>query len=58
MSEAAVSYAAIILADAEVEITAEKLLALTQAAGIEEVEPVSETGRVWRYGLIGQTSNW
>lgn len=29
------------MADAEVEITAEKLLSLTQAAGIEGVEPVS-----------------
>ena len=34
-SEAAVSYAALILADAEVEISAEKLLALTKAANIE-----------------------
>ena len=39
-SEAAVSYAALILADAEVEISAEKLLALTKAANIE-VQPVS-----------------
>lgn len=39
-SEAAVSYAALILADAEVEISAEKLLALTKAAKIE-VQPVS-----------------
>lgn len=41
MSEAAVSYAAIILADADVEITSDKLLTLVQAAGIEDVEPVS-----------------
>ncbi|ODQ65017.1 ribosomal protein 60S [Nadsonia fulvescens var. elongata DSM 6958] len=40
MSEAAVSYAALILADAEIEITAEKLLALTKAAGVEDVEPI------------------
>ncbi|RCK65463.1 60S acidic ribosomal protein P1-B [Candida viswanathii] len=32
-NEASVSYAALILADAEQEITAEKLLALTKAAG-------------------------
>ncbi|KAF5103726.1 hypothetical protein D0Z03_000098 [Geotrichum reessii] len=38
-SEAAVSYAALILADAEVEISAEKLLALTKAAKIE-VQPI------------------
>jgi len=38
-SELAVSYAALILADDGVEITADKLLALTKAAGIE-VEPV------------------
>ncbi|CDO52209.1 hypothetical protein DV451_005098 [Geotrichum candidum] len=34
-SEAAVSYAALILADAEIEISSEKLLALTKAAGAE-----------------------
>lgn len=39
-SEAAVSYASLILADAEIEITADKLLALTKAAGLD-VEPVS-----------------
>jgi large subunit ribosomal protein LP1 len=33
MSDALVSYAALILADAGVEITSEKLLTLTQAAG-------------------------
>ncbi|CAN6648044.1 large ribosomal subunit protein P1A [Trichomonascus vanleenenianus] len=38
-SEAAVSYASLILADAEIEITADKLQALTKAAGIE-VEPI------------------
>ncbi|KAL6450506.1 RPP1B 60S acidic ribosomal protein P1-B [Candida maltosa Xu316] len=32
-SEASVSYAALILADAEQEITSEKLLAITKAAG-------------------------
>lgn len=41
MSELAVSYAALILADAEVEITADKLQALVTAAGVENVEPVS-----------------
>ncbi|KAK9453807.1 60s acidic ribosomal protein-domain-containing protein [Dipodascopsis uninucleata] len=39
MSEAAISYAALILADAEVEITSDKLLSLTKAAGVE-VEPI------------------
>uniref|UniRef100_A0A060T799 ARAD1B17974p n=1 Tax=Blastobotrys adeninivorans TaxID=409370 RepID=A0A060T799_BLAAD len=39
MSEAAVSYATLILADSEVEITADKLLALTKAAGVD-VEPI------------------
>jgi hypothetical protein len=39
-SEAAVSYAALILADAEIEITSDKLLALTKAAGVE-VDSVS-----------------
>ncbi len=39
-SEAAVSYAALILADAEIEISSEKLLALTKAAGAE-VDSVS-----------------
>lgn len=47
MSEAAVSYAAIILADADVEITSEKLLALTSAAGIEDVEPVCDSFEMW-----------
>lgn len=40
MSNLAVSYAAIILADADVEITADKLLTLTKAANIEDVEPI------------------
>ncbi|KAK9388749.1 ribosomal protein 60S [Lipomyces mesembrius] len=39
MSETAISYAALILADAEVEITSDKLLSLTKAAGVE-VEPI------------------
>ena len=34
MSDAAVSYAALILADADVEISAEKLLTLTSAANL------------------------
>ncbi|ABN65043.1 predicted protein [Scheffersomyces stipitis CBS 6054] len=34
-TEASVSYAALILADAEVEITSEKLLAITKAAGAD-----------------------
>lgn len=40
MSDAAVSYASLILADAEVEISAEKILTITKAAGVD-VEPVS-----------------
>ena len=40
MSSAAVSYAALILADAEIEISSDKLLALTKAAGVE-VDSVS-----------------
>lgn len=32
--------ASLILADAEVEITSEKLITLVNAAGIEEVEPI------------------
>ncbi|KAK9470482.1 ribosomal protein P1 [Dipodascopsis tothii] len=39
MSESAISYAALILADADVEITSDKLLALTKAANVE-VEPI------------------
>jgi large subunit ribosomal protein LP1 len=42
MSEAAVSYATLILADAEVEVSAEKILAITKAAGVT-VEPVRIT---------------
>lgn len=41
MAETAVSYAALILADAEVEITSDKLQTLVKAAGVTEVEPVS-----------------
>lgn len=40
-SEAAVSYASLILADAEIEITSDKLMALTKAAGVA-LEPVSQ----------------
>ncbi|CUM55825.1 unnamed protein product [Debaryomyces tyrocola] len=38
-TEASVSYAALILADAEIEITSDKLLAITKAAGasVEDV---------------------
>ncbi|KAK7206153.1 60S acidic ribosomal protein P1-alpha 5 [Myxozyma melibiosi] len=39
MSETAISYAALILADAEIEISSDKLLSLTKAAGVE-VEPI------------------
>lgn len=38
-TEAAVSYASLILADADIEITSDKLLALTKAAGLT-VDPV------------------
>lgn len=41
MSDAAVSYASLILADAEIEITADNLLTLTKAAGVE-VESVGD----------------
>ncbi|PRT52796.1 60S acidic ribosomal protein P1 [Wickerhamiella sorbophila] len=40
MSNLAVSYAAVILADSDLEITADKLIALTEAAKIEGVEPI------------------
>uniref|UniRef100_A0A060T588 ARAD1C10054p n=1 Tax=Blastobotrys adeninivorans TaxID=409370 RepID=A0A060T588_BLAAD len=40
MAETAVSYAALILADAEVEITSDKLQTLVKAAGVTEVEPI------------------
>ncbi|KAF9653635.1 ribosomal protein 60S [Thelephora ganbajun] len=41
-SELAATYAALILADEGIEITADKIVALTQAAGIE-VEPIWAT---------------
>ena len=41
--EAAVSYAALILADAEIGITAEKLQVLLAAAKVEDVEPIWTT---------------
>lgn len=40
-ADALVSYAALILADAEVEISSDKLIAITKAAG-SPVEQVSE----------------
>ncbi|CAN6633167.1 large ribosomal subunit protein P1A [Trichomonascus vanleenenianus] len=40
MSEQAVAYAALILADADIEITSDKLQALVKAAGVTEVEPI------------------
>jgi large subunit ribosomal protein LP1 len=39
-AELATSYAALILADDGVEITADKLSTLIKAAGVEEVEPI------------------
>ncbi|CAG8959696.1 hypothetical protein HYALB_00006089 [Hymenoscyphus albidus] len=39
-AELAVSYAALILADDGVDITADKLLTLIKAAGVEDVEPI------------------
>ncbi|KAI0206934.1 60S acidic ribosomal protein P1 [Astrocystis sublimbata] len=39
-AELASSYAALILADDGVEITADKLQTLIKAAGVEEVEPI------------------
>jgi large subunit ribosomal protein LP1 len=42
-AEEAVSYAALILADDSISITAEKLQVLLNAAGIEDVEPVWTT---------------
>ncbi|KAI5809690.1 60S acidic ribosomal protein P1 [Peziza echinospora] len=42
-SELAVSYAALILADEEIPITADKLTALVRAAKVEEVEPIWST---------------
>ncbi|POS83195.1 hypothetical protein EPUL_003944 [Erysiphe pulchra] len=41
--ELAVSYAALILADDGVDITADKLQTLIKAAGIEDVEPIWST---------------
>lgn len=40
MPNIALSYAAVILADAEVEVTADKILALTKSANIEDIEPI------------------
>jgi len=42
-SELAVSYAALILADDCIEITADKLQTLIKAANVEEVEPIWTT---------------
>ncbi|KAL9095340.1 MAG: hypothetical protein Q9165_002211 [Trypethelium subeluteriae] len=42
-AEAAVSYAALILADAQVGVTAEKLQSLLKAAKIEDIEPIWTT---------------
>ncbi|KAF2236209.1 60S acidic ribosomal protein P1 [Viridothelium virens] len=42
-AEAAVSYAALILADAQVGITAEKLQTLLKAANVDDVEPIWTT---------------
>lgn len=39
-AETATSYAALILADSDIEITPEKLQTLIKAAGIEDVEPI------------------
>ncbi|TQS34753.1 hypothetical protein Golomagni_04853 [Golovinomyces magnicellulatus] len=39
-SELAVSYAALILADDGIDITADKLQTLIKAAGIDDVEPI------------------
>ncbi|KAK0708790.1 hypothetical protein B0T21DRAFT_376958 [Apiosordaria backusii] len=39
-AELATSYAALILADDGVEITADKIQTIIKAAGIEEVEPI------------------
>ncbi|KAF2494403.1 hypothetical protein BU16DRAFT_618519 [Lophium mytilinum] len=38
--ETATAYAALILADAEVAITAEKMMTLIRAAGVQDVEPI------------------
>lgn len=42
-SELAVSYAALILADDDVDITPDKLLTLIKTANVEEVEPIWTT---------------
>jgi len=42
-AETAAAYAALILADAEVAITAEKIQTLIRAAGIEDIEPIWAT---------------
>ncbi|KAF2706973.1 hypothetical protein K504DRAFT_459412 [Pleomassaria siparia CBS 279.74] len=42
-AEKACSYAALILADDSVEITPDRLLALLQAAGIDDMEPIWTT---------------
>lgn len=42
-SEQATSYAALILADDQVDITADKLLTLIKAANVEDVEPIWTT---------------
>jgi large subunit ribosomal protein LP1 len=42
-AETAVSYAALILADAKINITADKLQTLLEAAGVEDVEPIWTT---------------
>ncbi|KAI6247882.1 60S acidic ribosomal protein P1 [Erysiphe necator] len=42
-SELAVSYAALILADDGVDVTADKLQSLIKAAGIDDVEPIWTT---------------
>lgn len=49
-SEAAVSYAALILADAEIDISSDKLLSLTKAAGVE-VDSVSSLAFFWQFKL-------
>jgi large subunit ribosomal protein LP1 len=42
-AETATSYAALILADADIAITADKLMTLIRAAAIEDVEPIWAT---------------
>lgn len=43
LSEQAVSYAALILGDEDIEVTAEKLQTLIKAANVEDVEPIWTT---------------